>query len=217
MLAIVEFYLTKRWRPVKFMSSWRSDKCWRNSNDQIFVKSGCQVNFDSRSKFGETFRECQIYWLSNFFISIAADSEDNDSVKLLLLLLMMMMMTLTGFYLHQAVYNLHTSDKSVPLDHLGMIHPTDAQLNTPTCNSLTYYIIYLPVLIVNSPDYLFTCSLADLKYRSLVKLWSKILICIYANDHNKKDCCVIGLRGSQVARQSLASVLSPCWWVTTYK
>ena len=35
------------------MSRWRSVKCWRNANDQIFVKSACQVNFDSRSKFGE--------------------------------------------------------------------------------------------------------------------------------------------------------------------
>jgi len=36
------------------MSSWWSDKCWKNANNQIFVKSASQINFDSRSKFGET-------------------------------------------------------------------------------------------------------------------------------------------------------------------
>ena len=54
MLAIAEFYLTERRRPVKFISSWWSVKCWRNANDQIFVKSACQDNVDSQSKFGET-------------------------------------------------------------------------------------------------------------------------------------------------------------------
>ena len=53
MLAFVEFYSTEHWWPVKFVSSWRSDKCCRNANDQIFVKSAGYVIFNRQSSFGE--------------------------------------------------------------------------------------------------------------------------------------------------------------------
>ena len=36
---IVEFYLTGHWRPVKFLSTWRSVNCWRNTIKQMLVKS----------------------------------------------------------------------------------------------------------------------------------------------------------------------------------
>jgi len=39
------------------MSSRRSDKCCSNVNEQIFIKSACQVNFDSRSSLFQRFRQ----------------------------------------------------------------------------------------------------------------------------------------------------------------
>ena len=36
---IVEFYLTGCWQSVKFLSTWRSVNCWRNSINQMLVKS----------------------------------------------------------------------------------------------------------------------------------------------------------------------------------
>ena len=36
---VVEFYLTGHWWPVKFLSTWRSVNCWRNTINQMLVKS----------------------------------------------------------------------------------------------------------------------------------------------------------------------------------
>ena len=50
---IVEFYLTVRCQPVKFVSAW-SVNCRRNAINQMLVESASYVNFNCRLKFGET-------------------------------------------------------------------------------------------------------------------------------------------------------------------